>query len=67
MSTRVAFGLVFVGFCIALVRLRPRSNRTFVAKLHDPNVDVRRAAVHTLVEHPVNDERVIAELSKSAF
>ena len=34
-----------------------------VRLLRDPNVEVRRTTTHSLVEQPVNDERVIKELT----
>ena len=65
MSIRVSFSLLFVGLCIASGGCGRDPVDDLVAKLRDPNVEVRRAAAHALVVQPVNDERVIAELTKT--
>jgi HEAT repeat protein len=36
-----------------------------LTKLRDPDVEVRRAAMRSLVEQPVNDNRVIEEITKN--
>ena len=51
--------------CIALAGCGHDPVDAIVAKLRDPNVEVRRAATHSFVEQPMNDNRVIEELTKN--
>jgi HEAT repeat protein len=64
MSIRDRFSLFFVALCLAPSGCGHDPIEEVVAKLRDPNVDVRRAAAHSLVVQPVNDERLIAALAK---
>jgi HEAT repeat protein len=64
MSIRVSLRLLIAALCMASVGCGHDPIDAVLAKLRDPNVETRRAATHTLAEQPVNDERVIAELSK---
>jgi HEAT repeat protein len=57
--------LVIAATCIAPCGCSRDPVGDVVAKLRDPNVEVRRAATHSLVEQPINDERVIEELTKN--
>jgi len=57
--------LLFIPICIALVGCGHDRVDNVVAKLRDPDVEVRLAATHSLVERPVNNERVIEELTKN--
>ena len=61
----VRMTLLFVGLCIAASGCGRDPIDASVAKLRDPNVDVRLAATHALVERPINDNRVIEELTKN--
>jgi HEAT repeat protein len=36
-----------------------------VARLRSPDVEVRQAATHSLVEQPINDSRVVQEITKN--
>lgn len=65
MPTRLACRRFFVGLCIALSGCSHDSADAIVSRLHDPNVEVRRTATHSLVERPFNDSRVIEELAKN--
>jgi HEAT repeat protein len=56
--------LLFAALCIASVGCGHDPIDAILAKLRDLNVETRRAATHALAEKPINDERVIAELSK---
>jgi HEAT repeat protein len=64
MSIRVWLNLFLIALCLAPSGCGHDPVDAIVANLHDPNVEVRRAAAHALVERPVGDERVIAELTK---
>jgi HEAT repeat protein len=63
MSIRAFCHWSFIGLCIALGGCGHDPVDAIVARLRDPNVEVRRAATHSLVEQPVNDQRVIKELT----
>jgi HEAT repeat protein len=60
-----AFCWIFIAICTALTGCGHDPVDNIVAKLRDPDVAVRRAATHSLVEQPVNNERVIEELTKN--
>ena len=57
--------LPFVGLCVAACGCGQDRTTLLVAKLQDPNVEVRLAATHSLIEQPINDDRVIEELTKN--
>ena len=63
--SRVARGLLGVMLSIALGGCGHDPVDAIVARLRDPNAEVRRTATHSLVEHPINDNRVIEELTKN--
>jgi HEAT repeat protein len=65
MSIRAFCSGIFIALFIALGGCGHDPVDNVVAKLRDPDVDVRRAATHSLVERPVNNERVIEELTKN--
>jgi HEAT repeat protein len=65
MSIRAFCSWIFIALCTALGGCGHDPIDNVVAKLRDPNVGVRRAATHSLVEQPVNNERVIEELTKN--
>ncbi len=65
MSIRVSFSLFFAGLCVALGGCGRDPVDAILTRLQDPDVEVRRAAAHSLVERPINDQRVIDELTKS--
>jgi HEAT repeat protein len=62
----VSLGLLSVGLCIALGGCAHDPVDAIVANLRDRNVEVRQAATNSLVEQPVNDSRVIKELTKNS-
>lgn len=55
----------YLGLCIALAGCGHNPIDAILARLHDPNVEVRRTTTHSLVEKPINDNRVIEELTKN--
>jgi HEAT repeat protein len=65
MSIRAFCRWLCAGWCIALGGCGHNSIDAVLAKLHDPNVEVRRLATHSLVEKPINDSRVIEELTRN--
>jgi HEAT repeat protein len=65
MSIRALSTWLSVGLSIALGGCGLDPTNAFIAKLRDPNVEVRRAATRSLVEQPMNDRRVIEELTKN--
>src|SRR4051794_26997274 len=64
-ASRFFFHLFVLGICVALPGCSRDPTDDLVARLHDPNVEVRRAAVRTLFEHPPSDQRLVAELEKT--
>jgi HEAT repeat protein len=66
MSIRISVIVFWLGVSLVLIGCARDPVDDLIAKLHDSDVEVRRAAVRALVEQPSNDERVVAELTKSA-
>jgi vesicle coat complex subunit len=53
-----------LGFCLALAGCGRDPVADLAARLQDPNVEVRRAAVEALGQQPVSDVRVIDSLTR---
>jgi HEAT repeat protein len=65
MSIRAFSRRFSIALSLALGGCRHDPAEAIVAKLSDPNIEVRLAATNSLVEQPVNDNRVIKELTKN--
>jgi HEAT repeat protein len=65
MSIRTFCSWLFTALCVAFGGCGHDPVDALVAKLRDPDVEVRRATTHSLVERPFNDNRVIEEITKN--
>lgn len=64
-ASKIFCSWLFTALCVAFGGCGHDPVDPLVAKLRDPDVEVRRAALHSLVEHPINDNRVIEEITKN--
>src|SRR5262245_55747980 len=56
MSIRVSFNLLLIALSFAICGCGADPVDVLVDKLHDPDANVRRAAVHSLAEYSSNDQ-----------
>lgn len=54
-----------LALCIPFLGCAQNPADEFLARLSDSNADVRRTALHNFVEHPLNDDRIAAALTKT--
>jgi HEAT repeat protein len=66
MSIRGTVSILWLAVCLVLIGCSRDPIAERIAKLNDPNVELRRTAAREFAERPASDERAIAALAKSA-